>query len=205
MSLATEPLPSNTRTWTDRTGAFKVEAQFLRCVDGKIHLHKLNGVKIAVPVDKTSTGDIAYIEEATGKKVEDNNDNMPLAAIAVAHKSKESAKDYDWFDFFLKADVAYEDAYRYATTFFQEKLDESSILDLTRELMKTLGVREGDILRIRKYIDTKHGQEQKKTVTFAADVKDDELEQKKQEELDKGLAIKIQVPSCSMKKIFCFD
>ncbi|CAG8450773.1 5257_t:CDS:10 [Paraglomus occultum] len=158
-----KPLPSNTRTWTDRTGAFKVEAQFLRCVDGKIHLHKLNGVKIAVPIDKMSKEDIAYIEEATGKKVEDSTDNMPLAAIAVAHKSKQSAKDYDWFDFFLKADVGYEDAYRYATTFFQEKLDDSSIPDLTRELMKTLGVRE-----------------------------DDELEQKKQEELDKGLAIKIQ-------------
>ncbi|PKC52937.1 Sla1 homology domain 1, partial [Rhizophagus irregularis] len=55
-----------TRTWTDRTGFFRVEAEFLQLVDGKVHLHKLNGVKIAVPVDKMSKEDLAYLEEITG-------------------------------------------------------------------------------------------------------------------------------------------
>ena len=48
----TEPNMSRTRTWTDRSGSFKVEAEFIGLKDGKIHLHKLNGVKIAVPVSK---------------------------------------------------------------------------------------------------------------------------------------------------------
>ncbi|KAM9887251.1 hypothetical protein OXX79_013788, partial [Metschnikowia pulcherrima] len=32
------------RTWIDSSGTFKVEAEFLGCVEGKVHLHKTNGV-----------------------------------------------------------------------------------------------------------------------------------------------------------------
>ncbi|CAJ0910615.1 10718_t:CDS:10, partial [Entrophospora sp. SA101] len=34
-----KPIPSNTRTWTDRTGTFKVEAELLNVDDGKVYLH----------------------------------------------------------------------------------------------------------------------------------------------------------------------
>ncbi|RKO87390.1 Sla1 homology domain 1, partial [Blyttiomyces helicus] len=49
------------RTWTDRTGAFKVEAQYIGLGDGKVHLHKTNGVKIAVPLEKLDATDMAFL------------------------------------------------------------------------------------------------------------------------------------------------
>src|SRR6266498_1385095 len=141
-----EPIPSKTRTWTDRTGSFKVEAQLLQLIDGKVHLHKLNGVKIAVPVDKMSKEDLAYLEEVTGDKVYDKTDDTPLAAIAAAYKGKSRlsnhyAVDYDWYDFFLNVDVSHEDAFEYAKKFLAEKMDESSIPDLNRDVMKGLGIK----------------------------------------------------------------
>ncbi|CAG8625192.1 10688_t:CDS:10 [Funneliformis caledonium] len=168
-----KPIPSNTRTWTDRTGSFKVEAQFLELIDGKVHLHKLNGVKIAVPVDKMSKEDLAYLEEVTGEKVYDKNDDTPLAAIAAAYKGKARlsnnyAIDYDWYDFFLHADVSHEDAFEYAKKFLAEKMDESSIPDLNRDVMKGLGIKEGDIIRIKKYIDQRYNFGKKRNVSFGS-------------------------------------
>ena len=58
------------RTWIDSSGTFKVEAEFLGCVEGKIHLHKTNGVKIAVAADKLSVEDLEYVERVTGTSLE---------------------------------------------------------------------------------------------------------------------------------------
>jgi actin cytoskeleton-regulatory complex protein SLA1 len=142
----------------------------LQLVDGKVHLHKLNGVKIAVPVDKMSKDDLAYLEEVTGEKIDDKNDDTPLAAIAAAYKGKARLSnnyiEYDWYDFFLSADVSHEDAFEYAKTFLAEKMDESSISDLNRGVMKELGIKEGDIIRIKKYIDQKYNSGKKRTVSF---------------------------------------
>ena len=60
------PDPEKLRVWYDRSGSFKVEAQFIGLVDGKIHLHKRNGVKVAVPTSKMAMEDLKYVEEATG-------------------------------------------------------------------------------------------------------------------------------------------
>src|ERR1700743_1875726 len=65
------PDQSKVRTWTDRSGSFKVEAEFIGLRDEKIHLHKLNGVKIAVPVPKMSLEDIEYVERATGVSLDE--------------------------------------------------------------------------------------------------------------------------------------
>lgn len=53
------------RTWIDSSGTFKVEAEFLGFVDGKVHLHKTNGVKIAVAAEKLSIEDSEYVEKIT--------------------------------------------------------------------------------------------------------------------------------------------
>ncbi|CAG8520957.1 4069_t:CDS:2, partial [Dentiscutata heterogama] len=66
------PLPSNTRTWTDRTGSFRVEAEFPQFVDDKV---KLNGKKIAVPIDRMSKKNIAYPEEITEVKLDNKSNN----------------------------------------------------------------------------------------------------------------------------------
>lgn len=116
--------------WTDRSGKYKVEAEYLGFHDGKISLHKMNGVKIAVPVREMSQEDITYVEKATGMKL--------------------SESGFDWYDFFIKAGIATEDALRYSTIFRREKMDSSILPDLTRDILKDLNVKEGDIVRIRK-------------------------------------------------------
>src|SRR6266516_7421507 len=67
-----EPDPTKVRTWTDRSGSFRVEAQFIGLTDGKIHLHKQNGIKIAVPTSKMAVEDLEYVEKVTGVSLDDD-------------------------------------------------------------------------------------------------------------------------------------
>jgi len=172
--------------WTDRSGKYKVEAEYLGFHDGKISLHKLNGVKIAVPVREMSQEDVAFVEKMTGQKV--------------------SEAGFDWYDFFIKAGIATEDALRYSTTFRTEKMDSSILPDLTRDVLKGLNVKEGDIIRVRKAIGgptsgstspdsgSGSGSKPKKSVSFAgahggADVMN-----------DREMAMKLQADEVSIAK-----
>lgn len=190
----TEPDTTQIRTWTDRTGSFKVEAQFLGCRDGKIHLHKVNGVKIAVPVSKMALRDIEYVEAKTGmsldedkplKVIQERQRNLPSGIIvdqAGGRRSKSPAlissgtpviqvskkDDYDWFDFFLGCGVDVNDCQRYALNFQRDNMDEKLLESITAENMRTLGLKEGDILRVMKKLDEKYGR-QKKSAGFNSD------------------------------------
>jgi hypothetical protein len=169
------------RTWTDRSGSFKVEAEFLTIKDGKIHLHKVNGVKIAVPVVKMSVEDLEYVEQATGISLDDDK---PLSDIK--RRSTQRAKEnpaqrpsgitveqkpgYDWFDFFLQCGVNPQICERYAQAFTRDQMGEENIPDITEKLLRTLGVKEGDILRVMKFLDKKYnrtGDGEKRSVSFA--------------------------------------
>lgn len=157
---------SKVRTWTDRSGSFKVEAQFIGLRDGKIHLHKTNGVKIAVPVDRMATVDINYVEKVTGRSLDDDK---PLSEITKrnsrqkarqsqmgqAGASVEPRVEYDWFEFFLTCGVNPHQCERYAQAFSRDQMDESNQEDITKELLRTLGLREGDILKVMKTLDKK--------------------------------------------------
>lgn len=174
-----EPDANKTRTWTDRSGAFKVEAQFIGLKDGKIHLHKLNGVKIAVPVVKMAIEDLEYVEQATGVSLEDDkplsdvkrrstmagkngdrrrDQSSAKAGLSVQPKAKKAdGPEYDWFDFFLKAGVSPYQCERYAFNFNKDSMDENILSDITPQVLRTLGLKEGDILRVMKYLDNKFG------------------------------------------------
>lgn len=172
--------PKLVRTWTDRSGSFKVEAQFILMREGKIHLHKVNGVKIAVPVTKMSVEDLEYVERATGESLDDDKplsdlkrrsmqrakDNRSPSGITVEKKP-----DYDWFDFFLKAGVNPQICERYAQAFHKDQMGEENMPDITPALLRTLGLKEGDILRVTKYLDAKYGRtaNDKRSVSFAED------------------------------------
>ncbi|KAL8700336.1 MAG: hypothetical protein Q9201_005506 [Fulgogasparrea decipioides] len=182
-SSKSKPETDKIRTWTDRSGSFKVEAQFIGLKDGKIHLHKLNGVKIAVPVAKMAIQDLEYVERVTGVSLDDEK---PLSDIK--RRSTQSSKggdrrkpqsqpasksgasieqpkrptepkgpEYDWFDFFLKAGVNPYQCERYAFNFNKDSMDESVLPDITAEVLRTLGLKEGDILRVMKHLDNKFG------------------------------------------------
>ena len=160
------------RTWTDRSGSFKVEAQFIGLKDGKIHLHKLNGVKIAVPVVKMAIEDLEYVEKATGVSLDEDK---PVSEIIKRSQSKKQTNGqqpkssptvglqvekkpvYDWFDFFLKCGVGVHQCERYSYNFNKDSMDQSVLEDITPEVLRNLGLKEGDVLRVMKYLDTKYG------------------------------------------------
>ena len=175
-----KPDMAKTRTWTDRSGTFKVEAQFIGLKEGKIHLHKLNGVKIAVPVVKMAIEDLEYVEKVTGVSLDDDkplsdikrrstqtaksNDRKKSESAASGAKAgatvepskpKPDGPEYDWFDFFLKAGVSPYQCERYAFNFKKDSMDENVLGEITPSVLRTLGLKEGDILRVMKYLDTK--------------------------------------------------
>lgn len=176
----TVPDPQKIRTWTDRSGSFKVEAEFLGLREGKIHLHKMNGVKIAVPVVKMSIEDLEYVEWATGVSLDEDK---PLSDIKRSRtRGKEQRKEpapqsnsgasvqpkkpeYDWFDFFLQAGCDPQICQRYANAFDRDNIGEESMPDINPQLLRTLGLKEGDILRVTKLLDKKYNRQ--RNVSFA--------------------------------------
>ncbi|KAJ5898638.1 hypothetical protein N7504_008926 [Penicillium tannophilum] len=159
-----KPDPSKVRRWTDRTKAFTVDAQFIGLQDGKIHLHKVNGIKIAVPVAKMSVEDLEYVEAAANVSLDEDK---PLSSIR--NRASSDAKktgnagasvqrpEYDWFDFFLKSGVGPHQCERYAQNFIKDSMDESILPDISPETLRSLGLKEGDILRVMRHLDTTLG------------------------------------------------
>lgn len=202
------------RTWIDSSGTFKVEAEFLGCMEGKVHLHKTNGVKIAVAASKLCIEDLEYVEKVTGTSLQKYKDEVakqvakrdrskaaaveskpvaeepkaraappPQTMSAQATPSKSTSRsatavindvppkkperpkaaaalpqgepEYDWFEFFLSCGVDIGNCQRYSINFSKEQMDESVLEDITPSLLRSLGLREGDILRVMKNLDNK--------------------------------------------------
>lgn len=133
--------------WTDRTGAFKVEAQFVSCANGKIRLFKTNGVKIDVPTQKMCVEDLRYIEHETGMKlIEDKSDNIPLGQLNNGR--------FSWFDYFKRANLPHNASIQYAKAFDLNGLSEKDVDRLTYRQMKALGMTERHVHRIQRFIET---------------------------------------------------
>ncbi|MCJ1314103.1 cytoskeletal protein binding protein [Agyrium rufum] len=187
-SAKPKPDATKIRTWTDRSGSFKVEAQFIGLKDGKIHLHKMNGVKIAVPVVKMAVEDLEYVEQVTGQSLDEDkplsdirrknkklpaiNDSSappgaksppPGASVTRASTNTQpKPSEYDWFDFFLKCGVNPYQCERYAYNFNKDSMDDTILPDISPSVLRTLGLKEGDILRVMKHLDTKFERNQSK-------------------------------------------
>ncbi|KAH8674707.1 hypothetical protein BGZ60DRAFT_448217 [Tricladium varicosporioides] len=175
-SSKSKPDPSKVRTWTDRSKSFSVEAQFLALKDGKINLHKMNGVKIAVPVVKMSVEDLEYVEQITGVSLDEDK---PLSDIKKQNRSRAAAEqrsresgspsgagasidrpqkpEYDWFQLFLSCDVNLGLCERYAQSFNKDSMDESVLPDIDATVLRNLGLREGDIIKVMRFLDKKYG------------------------------------------------
>ncbi|GKT39941.1 actin cytoskeleton-regulatory complex protein sla1 [Colletotrichum spaethianum] len=167
-----KPDPAKVRTWTDRSKSFSVDAQFLGLKDGKINLHKMNGVKIAVPVAKMSVEDLEYVERVTGISLDEDK---PLSNVKKTRASQTGAArdsppaglgasvgqpqkpEYDWFQFFLSCDVAVGLCERYAQAFTKDSMDESVLPDVDASVLRNLGLREGDVLKVMRTLDQKFG------------------------------------------------
>ncbi|KAF5369879.1 hypothetical protein D9758_001079 [Tetrapyrgos nigripes] len=159
------PPADRVRTWHDRTGQFRVEAALLTYKDGKLRLHKTNGVIVEVPSEKMSAEDMKYVEKLMAKKSKPvDDDNVPLATLqrsqSKARPSQQPKKGptVDWFDFFLNAGCDLDDCTRYAASFERDKIDEAILPDITESTMRSLGLREGDIIRVNKAIQQRKPQ-----------------------------------------------
>jgi S1-C subfamily serine protease len=69
-SSASQPDPSGTlskpdafRTWTDKTGKFKLEAQFVSLADGKVLLKRRDGDTLTVPFASLSPADQLFLKD----------------------------------------------------------------------------------------------------------------------------------------------
>lgn len=169
----------STRIWHDRSGQFRVEAALLGYADGKLRLHKVNGVVIEVPSEKMSLEDMQYVERLTMKKsssssgttvsprAPNDDDDQPLALKRPTEAKKrepvptqKKGPQIDWFEFFLSAGCDIDDCTRYAHSFERDKIDESLLPDITESTMRSLGLREGDIIRVNKIIQQKYAKPQ---------------------------------------------
>jgi hypothetical protein len=164
------------RTWTDRSKSFSVEAQFLGLKDGKLNLHKLNGVKIAVPIAKMSLEDLEYVERVTGISLDEDKPLSELKKRSEAARASTSTSrpkagasiepgakqpEYDWFQFFLTCGVNLAFCERYAQAFNKDSIDESVLPDIDASVLRNLGIKEGDIIKIMRFLDNKYGRQKK--------------------------------------------
>ena len=54
---------SAAREWTDRTGKFSIEAEFVGLADGRVKLKRADGKAIELPINRLSEADRRYIEQ----------------------------------------------------------------------------------------------------------------------------------------------
>ncbi|CAO3669315.1 unnamed protein product [Rhizopus stolonifer] len=144
MSLdPSKPNPEKTRWWTDNTGAFKVEAQLISCIQGKVRLFKTNGVKIEVPANKMCDDDLMYIERETGQRI--IKDSTPLP---------QSSGKLNWFNYFKRLNMPHEASAAYTQAFERENLNEQDLESLTYTKLKSLGMAENHIRQLQRFIET---------------------------------------------------
>ncbi|KAF8332687.1 uncharacterized protein EI90DRAFT_3054038 [Cantharellus anzutake] len=200
-----KPSKDKTRMWHDRTRQFRVEAEYLGMNGGKLRLHKTNGVIIEVPVEKMSPADITYVEDLEKRKraASPAEDKIPLAQLAQTTRSsstlkptataqKPKAPNVDWFKFFLDAGCDSDDCTRYASAFEKDKIDEIILPDLEPSTLRTLGLREGDVIRVTKHIKQKFARSDD-----VAKAKEDAVQEqiRKDEELARRLQAQGDVPT----------
>ncbi|OXG22921.1 hypothetical protein C367_03848 [Cryptococcus neoformans Ze90-1] len=211
-----KPNPAKIRTWSDKSGQFDVEAEYLGLLNGKVRLHKLNGVIIDVPLEKMSARDTELIRRHEAKKARKasmDEDDRPLSqqptgrrpgqrSVESTHRSEEpipadvvraskaaaasKRPPFDWFEFFLSAGCDMDDCTRYAANFERDRIDDSILPDLENSTLRSLGLREGDVIRVRKVIQSRFS---KKTPEQQAQIeKDEELARQLQEQETSGKA-----------------
>lgn len=64
--LTAEGALAQSRTWTDATGAFTVEAEFVDLVDGQIRLKRADGSVVSVGLERLSAADQEFAKTAAG-------------------------------------------------------------------------------------------------------------------------------------------
>lgn len=139
--------------------------------------------------------DMRYVEKITSKRSKSStphisDDDIPLGLQRTNTTSAPPPKKgpkIDWFEFFLSAGCDIDDCTRYATSFERDKIDESILPDITDSTMRSLGLREGDIIRVTKVIQSRKAQGQKSGGTSQEQLlRDEEMARQLQAEEHSG-------------------
>ena len=77
---------AESRTWTDKTGKFSVEAELLAIEEGNVKLRTSDGKKIEVPVEKLSESDKVYLKVWTKRNSPDEGSTETLESPQLALK-----------------------------------------------------------------------------------------------------------------------
>ncbi len=155
---------------------------------------------IEVPIDKISPDDVQMIKRHEARKAraaQIDDDDVPLGRSTNRHSTSQPSRSvesqvraesppipaaalempkprkprFDWFAFFLEAGCDMDDCTRYAAAFNRDRIDEAILPDLEAGTLRSLGLREGDVIRVRKEINTRFA---KKTPEQQAQIKLDE-------------------------------
>ncbi|KAI9361641.1 hypothetical protein DFJ73DRAFT_813842 [Zopfochytrium polystomum] len=146
--IVEKPNEANLRSWNDRSGNYQVQAEFLSVVEGKVHLHKVNGVKIQVPLEKLCAADLDFIRSIPGYE----NISSPKGNGSAPVKPKfDAAATAATLSARLAATAPPPATVIYNGPLSTKKMDRSILGDIDRETLKALNISEGDIIRIRKY------------------------------------------------------
>lgn len=96
-------------------------------------------------------------ERAQRERAEERAQRDRLAARERDARDRRPVRpNTDWFDFFLEAGVDVDHCTRYAAAFERDNMDESVLNELDASTLRTLGLREGDIVRVRRHIQQKY-------------------------------------------------
>ncbi len=97
---APEKPATEVRTWSDATGKFKIEAQFVKLEGDQVELVRTDSKTVKLPLAKLSTADQEYVKKQTAEgdpdnpfKVEEDPDSPFKAADASTKPSISSAKE----------------------------------------------------------------------------------------------------------------
>lgn len=96
----------------------------------------------------------------TSSRPSNDDDEPPRAPVDTKKRepilTQKKGPQTDWFEFFLSAGCDVDDCTRYAHSFERDKIDETLLPDITESTMRSLGLREGDIIRVNKVIQQKY-------------------------------------------------
>ena len=197
------PNQGRMRTWVDATGRFRVEAELVGVRTDTVRLHKANGTLIDVPLFKMSLADLRYLEGITGRNLRTPSGPPSAAsqrqsASGYPERSVSRSRgrgpassyrpDIDWFDFFVEAGVDMQHCARYADAFERDHMDTFVLPELSVDSLRRLGLREGDILRVRRHVQNKYS---KSSAPPPMPQRSPE-EEEKQKETDEELARRLQ-------------
>lgn len=164
-----------------------------------------------------SRNDLVYLQKVTGRKLVSDDDDVPLAKIASPSQSgkperrptsasssagarptpsarpipsPQPASNVDWFDFFLNAGCSLDDCSRYERNFGRERMEIEMMTTIDEGSLRSLGLKEGDIFRVRKHTQKLFPDATPKpmssSVSAAAPQSDDLVKELQRQEGDRG-------------------